>query len=193
MKYFDKNGYRNRFDILMEHLNKVGEIAKKYGFNAHMWSDMFFRLGGNGEYYVPEANIPNAVKKMVPENVSQCYWDYYHYEKGSIEDVNAKMVELILRDEHDFILIYNGNYDSVMHKNGPEGVRALAELRVNAHIFGVISQLIKTHWTHHNTLVGFAMDHGCHEIDGDCGSHGLDMPEDIEIVHLYKGYPKKNI
>jgi hypothetical protein len=46
-----------------------------------MWSDMFFRLGGNGEYYVPEANIPNEVKKMVPENVSQCYWDYYHYEK----------------------------------------------------------------------------------------------------------------
>lgn len=80
-KYLDKNGYRNRFDILMEHLNKVGEIAKKYGFNAHMWSDMFFRLGGNGEYYVPEANIPNEVKKMVPENVSQCYWDYYHYEK----------------------------------------------------------------------------------------------------------------
>ena len=24
-----------------------------------------------------------------------------------------------------------------------------------------------------------AMDHGCHEIDGGCGSHGLDMPEDI--------------
>ena len=41
------------------------------------------------------------------------------------------------------------------------------------------------------TLVGFAMDHGCHEIDGGCGSHGLDMPEDINIVHLYKGYPKK--
>ena len=116
--------------------------------------------------------------------------DYYHFEGGSIDDVNAKAMEVILRDEHDFILIYNGNYDSVMHKNGPEGVRALAELRVNAHIFGVISGLIKTHWAHHNTLVGFAMDHGCHEIDGDCGSHGLDMPEDIEIVHLYKGYPK---
>ncbi len=116
--------------------------------------------------------------------------DYYHFEEGGIEEVNAKAMEVILRDEHDFIVIYNGNYDSVMHKKGPESARALAELRLNDHIFGVISNLIKMHWRHHNTLVGFAMDHGCHEIDGGCGSHGLDMPEDINIVHLYKGYAK---
>ena len=30
-----------------------------------------------------------------------------------------------------------------------------------------------------------------HEIDGDNGSHGLDMEEDLNIVHLYKGYKKK--
>ena len=29
------------------------------------------------------------------------------------------------------------------------------------------------------------MDHGCHEIDGGCGSHGLDMPEDLNIHHFY--------
>ena len=117
--------------------------------------------------------------------------DYYHFDDGGINEVNAKAMEVILRDEHDFIVIYNGNYDSVMHKNGPESAKALAELRLNDHIFGVISNLIKTHWKHHNTLVGFAMDHGCHEIDGSCGSHGLDMPEDINIVHCYKGYAKE--
>ena len=118
--------------------------------------------------------------------------DYFHYENGNITDVNAKAMELILRDEHDFIVIYNGNYDSVMHKNGPESDRTLAELRVNNHVFGMISSLVKQHWGHHNTLVGFAMDHGCHEIDGACGSHGLDMSEDINIVHLYKGYPRRS-
>lgn len=117
--------------------------------------------------------------------------DYYHFDVGGIEAVNAKAMEVILRDEHDFIVIYNGNYDRVMHKNGPESAGALAELRLNDHVFGMISNLIKTHWKHHNTLVGFAMDHGCHEIDGGCGSHGLDMPEDINIVHFYKGYCKE--
>ena len=116
--------------------------------------------------------------------------DYYHFEEGDIAEVNAKAMEIILKDEHDFIVIYNGNYDSVMHKKGPENIDTLGELAVNCHIFSCISELIKEHWQHHNTLVGFAMDHGCHEIDGGCGSHGLDMPEDLNITHLYKGYPK---
>ena len=115
--------------------------------------------------------------------------DYYHFEDAGIDAVNAKAMELILRDEHDFYVIYNGNYDSVMHKTGPESARALAELRVNDHIFGVLSRLIAEHWQHHNTLVGFAMDHGCHEIDGGAGAHGLDMSEDINILHMYKAYP----
>ncbi len=116
--------------------------------------------------------------------------DYYHFQEGGIADVNAKAMELIIEDRHDLIVIYNGNYDSVMHKTGPESARALAELRLNCHMYSCICDLIKNRWGAHNTLVGFAMDHGCHEIDGECGSHGLDMDEDINIVHLYKGYIK---
>ena len=116
--------------------------------------------------------------------------DYFHFEEGAIEEVNAKAAELILRDEHDFILIYNGNFDSVMHKNGPEAPISLAQLNANSRAFGTFSELVKKHWKHHDTLVGFAMDHGCHEInDGDSGSHGLDMEEDLNIVHRYQIYP----
>ncbi len=116
--------------------------------------------------------------------------DYFHFEpeEGGIVAVNAKTAEVISRDEHDFIVIYNGNYDSVMHKYGPESLEAMAELGINCHVFACIAEQVKKQWTHHNTLVSFAMDHGCHEIDGNCGSHGLDMPEDINIVHLYKGF-----
>lgn len=116
--------------------------------------------------------------------------DYYLYENSV--DGNAKAVELILRDEYDLLVVYNGNYDSVMHKNGPESAKALSELRVNDTMFSIISKLVKEHWKNHNTLVGFAMDHGCHEIDGDCGSHGLYTAEDINIVHRYKGYKREN-
>ena len=114
--------------------------------------------------------------------------DYFIY--GTIEEVNAKAVELILADEYDFIAVYNGNYDSLMHKFGPEGIEALVELRANVEAFATFSVLIERHWKQHNTLVGFAMDHGCHEIDGGSGSHGLDMDEDLNIVHLYKTYPR---
>lgn len=117
--------------------------------------------------------------------------DYYHTADGGINAVNAMAAELLLRDDYDVLIVYNGNYDSKMHKFGPESIEALGELRVNTAIFGMISNLIERNWKHHNTLVGYAMDHGCHEIDGGAGSHGLDMEEDLNVVHLYKGYKKE--
>ena len=113
--------------------------------------------------------------------------DYFIFD--TMEQVNAKAVELILQDRHDFIAIYNGSYDTIMHKYGPESPEALGELRANSRTFGMLDSLIREHWTQHNTLLGFAMDHGCHEIDGACGSHGLDMDEDLNILHRYVLYP----
>ena len=115
--------------------------------------------------------------------------DYFLYD--TVDEINAKAVELIMADEYDFIAVYNGNYDSLMHKHGPESAEALGELRSNSHTFAELSALVVRHWQKHNSLVGFAMDHGCHEIDGGCGSHGLDMDEDLHIVHHYMAYPAK--
>lgn len=112
--------------------------------------------------------------------------DYFIFD--NVPQVNAKAAEVILEDKYDFVVVYNGNFDSRMHKCGPESIEALGELRHNVMAFNMFSEMIKTHWKHHNTLVGFAMDHGCHEIDEGAGSHGLSMPEDLNIVHLYKGY-----
>ncbi len=114
------------------------------------------------------------------------HMDYYICD--TVDQVNAKTAELILEDRHDFYVIYNGNYDSTMHKNGPESVSALSEIKANCGAFAMFSELINNNWKDHTALVGFAMDHGCHEIDGGCGSHGLDMDEDLEILHLYKLY-----
>ena len=68
----------------------------------------------------------------------------------------------------------------------PEGIEALAEIKANSRTYGMFADMIAEHWTNHNTLMAFAMDHGCHAIDDNSGSHGFDMPEDLNIVHLYK-------
>lgn len=112
-----------------------------------------------------------------------------YYRLATLPEINAKAAELVLKDEYDFIVVYNGNYDHHMHKVGPEGLEALCQLKANDQAFALLNQLVKDHWKGHNTLVGFAMDHGCHEIDGGSGSHGLDMPEDLNIVHRYKIHP----
>lgn len=109
--------------------------------------------------------------------------DYFIYP--TVEETNAKAAELIQQDAYDFYVIYNTNYDAVMHKNGPESPITLGELRMNSYAYATFAHTIKNNWKKHHTLLGFAMDHGCHEIDGDCGSHGLDMQEDMNVIHFY--------
>lgn len=75
-KYLERNGYQNRFDIMLSHLKKVMEIAEKYGYQTMMWSDMFFRLASQGEYY-SESSIPDEVLSRIPEGITLAYWDYY--------------------------------------------------------------------------------------------------------------------
>lgn len=116
--------------------------------------------------------------------------DYFIYE--TIEEVNAKACELILEDTYDFIAVYNGNYDGFMHKYGPEGVDSLAELRDNVRTFGIFYEMIKKNWANHNTLIGFAMDHGCHPKEEGGGTHGSSLEEDLNIVHRYKAIPAKD-
>ena len=116
--------------------------------------------------------------------------DMAYFNVDTPAQVSAKAMEVILSKEYDFVVIYNGFYDGLMHKNGPESQIALGELKVDSHLFATINEIVKSNYKEFNTLVAFAMDHGCHEIDGPCGSHGLDMEEDLNILHLYKGYPK---
>lgn len=85
-KFLDKHGYQNRFEIINRHLLKVIDIAKKYGFTCAIWSDMFFRLAFNGEYYHTQDELPAEVIERIPKDVTLIYWDYYsvdidHYKK----------------------------------------------------------------------------------------------------------------
>lgn len=113
--------------------------------------------------------------------------DYFIYD--TIEECNEKAIALIKEDQYDFILLYNGNFDGTMHRYGPESKEAILALKSNVAIFSTIADTIKTYWSKHDTMLGFAPDHGCHRIDGDLGSHGLDMPEDMNIIHFYGFIP----
>ena len=116
--------------------------------------------------------------------------DYYFYKSWA--EVNAKAVELIQKDEYDFILCYNAHFDDVMHKKGPESPEAIAQMGFNFHTFCMYDQLIRNHWGHHNVLIGTGMDHGCHETPEGKGTHCDDAPYDRNIIHYYKAYPAQN-
>lgn len=92
-RYFDLHGASNRFNVLLRHLSRVSQIAEKYGFKPMMWSDMFFRIAGKGEYY-HKKKIPRPVMEKVPENVQLVYWDYYNE--------NPEIVDCMIEHHLDF-------------------------------------------------------------------------------------------
>jgi hypothetical protein len=97
-----------------------------------------------------------------------------------------KAQELIEQDRHDFIVVYNGDYDSTMHRTGTESKEALKALEFQADGFDALAKCIEKHWTRHNTLITFSTDHGVHDaLSGSktIGKHGTSAPEDINIVH----------
>lgn len=79
--YLDKHGLVDRFKIIKKHLDRVLEIAAKYGFRCMMWSDMFMRIQNGGEYYSYNSHVSEAAKASVPDNVDLIFWDYYHTDK----------------------------------------------------------------------------------------------------------------
>lgn len=93
--YLKKFGYKKPFEILCEHLNKVKEIADKYGLKPMMWGDMYFRLASKkGTYYDKEAVIPSFVYDNVPDGINIVYWDYYHEDVDEYKRMIKKHYDL---------------------------------------------------------------------------------------------------
>ena len=84
-KYLDRHGYQNRTEILLRHLARVCDIAKKYDFKPMMWSDMFFRLASGGAYFGTGAKFSQEVIDAVPPELSLVYWDYYSQDPAKYE------------------------------------------------------------------------------------------------------------
>ncbi len=85
-KYLNRNGFRDRFEVLNEHLARVVEICEKHDLKPMLWSDMFCTHGlGMKSYRSPEgAQKPEHLE--IP-NASLVYWDYYHTEYQEYVDL----------------------------------------------------------------------------------------------------------
>ncbi len=86
-KFLDENGFQDRNDIFVRHLQRVASIADQCGLKSMMWSDMFFRLVNHGQYYNHDLTVAEEIKEKVPKNVELVYWDYYHTEQQFYDEM----------------------------------------------------------------------------------------------------------
>lgn len=87
-KYLYKHGYKERVQILLDHLQRVAKIADKYGFSCEIWSDVFFNALSKGKVYETEGEkIPADWADKLPENLTLVYWEYFIADEKQCEKV----------------------------------------------------------------------------------------------------------
>ncbi|MFB3881754.1 MAG: family 20 glycosylhydrolase [Armatimonadota bacterium] len=76
-RYLDLHGKQSGHDMLTQHLAEVCRICDEQGMRPMMWSDMFFRFGGDMHSdYDDHSHIPDEVRNAIPRNLDLVYWDY---------------------------------------------------------------------------------------------------------------------
>ena len=86
-KFLDKHGYEKLNSIMKRHLERVMEIAKKYGYEVMVWSDMYFRSWNNGVARIPKCKMPEEIVKSVPKDIIPVYWDYYQKKESAYSEM----------------------------------------------------------------------------------------------------------
>ncbi|MBQ8885869.1 MAG: beta-N-acetylhexosaminidase [Clostridia bacterium] len=78
--YWDKHGpTKDRLEVFTAHLQRVNEIAGKYGFQfPMMWSDVFFWIEEDSEIGTGKKPVSEHIRKRVPENVTLVNWCYWN-------------------------------------------------------------------------------------------------------------------
>lgn len=93
--YLDKNGYRDQYEIMTQHLNRVVELCKKYDLVPMMWNDMFFTMSTPTRSYHDYKNA-NFKKEMIEQlpDVDMVYWDYGNgLESDEEKEIYKGMIE----------------------------------------------------------------------------------------------------
>ena len=96
--------------------------------------------------------------------------DYYPMPYDG--EATKKGLEFIKEDRYDVVVVYNQEYDDMIHDTVPESPQAMAAVDHHIEAFTRLTAAVREHWADSISLVVWATDHGNH-IDWDGhGNHG---------------------
>jgi hypothetical protein len=104
-------------------------------------------------------------------------------------EVTETTLRLIKADAHDLILAYHCEYDDMVHRTTPRSPEAIQALRNHVSSFLQLAHAVHGHWRARDRMIAFLPDHGAH-LDSETGkgTHGLDVPEDMDVQHFFGLY-----
>lgn len=102
------------------------------------------------------------------------------------EEVIERTVAIINENRHNLIVVYQQEYDDMLHKYDPFADLSIQAVTNHVGNFIKIARTALNVWSRYNNAIIFAPDHGAH-IDSASGhgDHGVDIPEDMQLFHWY--------
>ena len=83
--YLTRHGYRDKMNIIQEHLSRVLEITDKYNLTSMISSDMLFRNSGGAADHYEMGDETDCVIDL-PDNLELLYWDYFRTDVEEIRE-----------------------------------------------------------------------------------------------------------
>jgi len=167
----------------------TGAMPEVHGIRAYAKpviriDSLFDSLRRSGKKVALVAVADSSMAKIFAER------DIDYYILPYDNDVTEKALELIAEDQYDTIVVYNQEYDDMIHSHTPESPEAMAAAQHHIRDFDRLASAVEKHWKAHNSLIVWAPDHGNHlDWDGH-GNHGEFREEDINVVHFYGAIPR---
>ncbi len=109
-----------------------------------------------------------------------------YYSEYYDPQVIVRAIELIKSDIYDFIVVYNQEYDDMLHETTPSSPQCINASKHYIESFELLKQAIDNYWQKYNRMIAFMPDHGAH-IDPETGkgTHGLNIPQDMRVYHFF--------
>lgn len=167
----------------------TGVLPEKHGirkYEKHVLSqESLFDSLAKSELRTALVAVQNSSMAIIFENRDIDYF-ILPYD----EEVTAKAEELIRSDAYDVVIVYNQEYDDVMHRTFPESEKSLAALQHHIAAFDRLCNAVEESWKSCDRMVCWATDHGVHTNENGNGTHGSDLEEDLNVLHFF-GAKKK--
>ena len=98
-------------------------------------------------------------------------------------------LKLIDSDEFDVVVVYQMQYDDLLHVTGPHSPESLLAFRLHLASFTRLARAARARWKGRSHALAVLPDHGAHWSEAkQMGVHGTDMPVDMELVHYWGVY-----
>ena len=105
--------------------------------------------------------------------------------------VTVRALELIKTGAHDCIMAYHQEYDDLLHAGDPWNSAALEAAKRHVLAFKALTGAFDKKWSGLPRGAAFAPDHGAHAGPDGRGTHGDNIPDDMEIFHYWGLRPGK--